>query len=225
MSRLEFPPEIVERVMGRRGRLHASTALDAARTALLVVDLQVHFMAEGSSSEVPAARAIVPTVNRLANALREKGGRVVWVVSTYGPDPAGRWSNLFDHVLGPEAARRFQEGLSEGSAGHALWPELDRRPEEPVVAKNRFGAFAGSAGRLERLLRDRDLDTVLVAGTVTEVCCESTAREAATLDFRTVMVCDAIAGRSEAADLHTYAVFLTSYGDVMSAGEVIERLS
>ena len=146
MEPAQIPQRVVDRVLNRRGRFHVYESLDAARTALLVVDLQVHFMREGSPSEMPSARAIVPTVNRLAAALRERGGRIVWVVSTYGPEPERNWANL-DIVLGKEAAAVFRGGLSEGADGHAIWPELDVRETDPVVHKNRFGAFIGSQGR------------------------------------------------------------------------------
>ena len=224
MDTLEFPREVVERITKRRGRLHLYDAFRPERTALLVVDLQVHFMAAGSASEMPSARAVVPNVNRLAGALRERGGRVVWVVSTYGPREGDRWPNLFDHVMGEEAGRNFREGLTEGAPGHAIWPALDLREGDPVIGKNRFGAFIGSNGRLERVLRDLGVDTLLVAGTVTNVCCESTAREAASFNFKTVMIADANGGRSDREDIATYSVFIASYGDVMTTGEAIARL-
>lgn len=220
----QIPQRVIDRVLRRRGRLHVYESLDAATTALLVVDLQVHFMREGSPSEMPSARAIVPTVNRLASALRARGGHVVWVVSTYGPDEARNWANL-DIVLGEEAAAVFRDGLSEGAAGHAIWPDLDVRDGDPLVHKNRFGAFIGSQGRLAQVLRDRGVDTVLVVGTVTNVCCETTAREAAAYDFRTVMISDANAGRSAEEDAWTYAVCFATYGDVLTADEVIDRLA
>ena len=220
----QIPQRVIDRVLRRRGRLHVYESLDAATTALLVVDLQVHFMREGSPSEMPSARAIVPTVNRLAAALRARGGHVVWVVSTYGPDAARNWANL-DIVLGEEAAAVFRGGLSEGAAGHAIWPDLDVRETDPLVHKNRFGGFIGSQGRLARVLRDLGVDTVLVVGTVTNVCCETTAREAAAYDFRTVMISDANAGRSAEEDAWTYAVCFATYGDVLTADEVIERLT
>ena len=223
MEPVRIPQRVIDRVLRRRGRLHAYEALDAARTALLVVDLQAHFMREGSPSEMPSARAVVPTVNRLAGALRDSGGHVVWVVSTYGPDEERNWANL-DIVLGKEAAAVFRGGLSEGAAGHAIWPELDVRDADPVVHKNRFGAFIGSRGRLERLLHDLGVDTVLIVGTVTNVCCETTAREAAAYDFKTIMISDANGGRSAEEDAWTYAVCLATYGDVMTADEAVDRL-
>ncbi len=220
----QIPQRVIDRVLRRRGRLHVYESLDAASTALLVVDLQVHFMREGSPSEMPSARTIVPTVNRLAGALRARGGHVVWVVSTYGPDAERNWANL-DVVLGEEAAAVFRGGLSEGAAGHAIWPDLDVRESDPLVHKNRFGGFIGSQGQLAQVLRDRGVDTVLVVGTVTNVCCETTAREAAAYDFRTVMISDANAGRSAEEDAWTYAVCFATYGDVLTADEAIERLT
>ena len=220
----QIPQRVIDRVLRRRGRLHVYESLDAASTALLVVDLQVHFMREGSPSEMPSARAIVPTVNRLAGVLRKRGGHVVWVVSTYGPDEERNWANL-DIVLGEEAAAVFRGGLSEGAAGHAIWPDLDVREGDPVVHKNRFGAFIGSRGELAQVLHGLGVDTVLVVGTVTNVCCETTAREAAAYDFRTVMISDANAGRSAEEDAWTYAVCFATYGDVLTADEAIERLS
>ena len=223
MEAAKIPQRVIERVLHRRGRLHVHERLDAARTALLVVDLQVHFMREGSPSEMPNARAIVPTVNRLAGALRDKGGHVIWVVSTYGPDEERNWPNL-DLVLGQEAAAVFRGGLSEGAAGHAIWPALDVRESDPIVHKNRFGAFIGSRGWLERVLHDLGVDTVLVVGTVTNVCCETTAREAAAYNFKTVMISDANAGRSAEEDAWTYAVCFATYGDVLTADEAAGRL-
>ena len=223
MEASRYPGGVVERIMLRRGGLHAFECLEPRRTALLVVDMQNAFLGKGGAGDIPAAHAIVPTINRLARAVRERGGHVVWVVSTYGPEAADYWPTLFDHVLGPEYGQRFRDGLTEGAQGHAIWEALEVGPGEPVVSKNRFGGFIGSGGRLERTLRDLGVDTVLVTGTVTNICCESTARESAMLDFKTVMVSDANGGRSEAEDIRTYATFLTAFGDVMTADEVVAR--
>ncbi|MCP4327910.1 MAG: cysteine hydrolase [Alphaproteobacteria bacterium] len=225
MEASRYPRDVVERVMRRRGRLHAYEAVDPRKTVLLAVDLQIHFMREGSAAEIAAARAVVPNVNRLAAELRARGSHVVWVISTYGPDPKDRWSNFFDNVAGPETGEHFRRELSEGSDGHAIWPDLDVLAADPIISKNRFGGFTGSGGVLEQTLRDLGADTVLVVGTVTNVCCEDTAREAATRDFKTIMVSDAIGGRSNEEDIETYSVFIAAYGDVMSTDDVIGRLT
>jgi ureidoacrylate peracid hydrolase len=220
-----FPAELVERVSARRGKLHCYDQLDPRRTALVVVDMQTAFLKEGWPTACDPARDVVPAINRLADAVRRTGGEIIWVISTYGPDEADRWQVLFDHVMGPAAGGNFRAVLTEGHEGHAIWPLLDYRPGEAVVAKNRFSAFCGSKGRLEKLLRERALDTLLIVGTVTNVCCESTAREAAFLDFRTIMVSDANAARTELDNLVTYSTFIRAFGDVMSSAEVISRLA
>ncbi|MFI4988900.1 MAG: isochorismatase family protein [Alphaproteobacteria bacterium] len=224
MSEVELPAELVRRVIERRGRLHCYDELDPRRTALVVVDMQTAFLKPGWPTSLDSARAIVPTVNRLAGIVRGTGGQVVWIVSTYGPAAEDRWRILFDHVLGPDASGFFHEVMSEGHEGHALWPDLAVDPRDAVVSKNRFSGFCGSKGRLERLLGERGLDTLLIVGTVTNVCCESTAREAAFLDFKTIMVTDANAGRSAEDDLVTFSTFIRAFGDVMSSAEVIARL-
>ena len=224
MEPARIPQRIIDRVLRRRGRLHAYESLDAARTALLVVDLQVHFMREGSPSRDSARKGDrAPRSIGWPARSGTSGGHVVWVVSTYGPEEDRNWANL-DTILGEEAAAVFRTGLSEGADGHAIWPALDLRDADPVVHKNRFGGFIGSQGRLELVLHELGVDTVLVVGTVTNVCCETTAREAAAYDFKTVMISDANGGRSAEEDAWTYAVCLASYGDVMTADEALERL-
>lgn len=220
----DLPADVAERIRGRRGRLHVFDSLDPARTALLVVDLQTAFLDPAIAGSVAMAREIVPAVNRMAAGLRAAGGKVVWVVSTYGPDPADRWGNLFDHLFGPERAKSFRDGLTLGAPGHALWPELERRPEDLEAHKNRFGAFLGSRGRLEATLRAAGIDSVLVAGTITNVCCDCTAREAASLDFKTVMLSDANAGRTDREHNAALANFLDTMGDVRSVDDALGLL-
>ncbi|MDH3688274.1 MAG: cysteine hydrolase [Gammaproteobacteria bacterium] len=221
---VEFDQYVIDQVVARRGRLHAFQHLDPPRTALLVVDMQNAFVAEGGAAELPSARDIVPNINRLALALREHGGHVIWLISTYGPSSENDWPVLFEEILGPERARRFRGGLIEGTPGHALYPALAREPNDPVLSKNRFSGFCGSQGRLTQLLRDHGIDTVIVVGTVTSVCCESTAREATMENFRCIMVADANAGRTREEDMATFSMFIQVFGDVMTADEVISLI-
>ncbi|HLI13946.1 MAG TPA: isochorismatase family cysteine hydrolase [Alphaproteobacteria bacterium] len=224
MAEVSLPDSVTSLVRGRRAALHPFDRIEPRRTALLVVDMQTAFLKEGWPTALAAARDIVPAINRLAGAVRRSGGEVVWIVSTYGPDEDDRWPILFDHMLGPAAGGNFRAVLTAGHEGHAIWPLLERRPDDPVVSKNRFSAFCGSNGALEALLRRHGIDTVLVVGTVTNICCESTAREASFRDFKTIMVADANAGRSSADNLATFSSFILAFGDVMTADEVIARL-
>ena len=98
------------------------------------------------------------------------------------------------------------------------------KPGDPVVEKNRFSAFIQGSSNLEQVLRERGIDTVLITGTVTSVCCESTARDAMMLDFKVVMIEDCCAALSD--DEHRAALenIIQQFGDVMTADEALARL-
>lgn len=225
MSSYPFPPEFVAQIVSRRGALHCYDQLEPGRTALVVVDMQRGFLEPGWPTALASARAIVPAINRLAAAVRATGGEVVWVVWRLGPESADRWSVFFDHVLGRDAGEHFRTIFGAGHEGQALWPELDYQPGEAIIGKTNFSGFSGSRGALETHLRARGIDTLLIAGTVTNVCCESTAREAAFANFKTIMIADANAGRSETDNAVAFATFARAFGDVMSSGEAIDRLA
>src|ERR671929_1805196 len=92
-----IPDEIVRRVVQRRGTEHCFADLDPARTALVVIDLQHAFMNDAvGHAVVPAARDIVPVVNRLATALRTAGGGVFWVQMTHDEACLDDWSVAFE---------------------------------------------------------------------------------------------------------------------------------
>jgi len=221
MHRGGIPQDVLDRCMARRGRIHTFEAIDPRRTASVVVDMQEGFVAEGAVAEIPMARAIVPNINRLNEAVRRAGGLVVWIVSTYGPDAADRWPIMFDHIFSPENGRRFRAALSAGQPSHQVYAPLAVKPEDLVISKNRFSAFVGSDGRLEASLHERGVDTVLVTGTVTSVCCESTAREAAMRNFKTIMMSDANAGRSDEEHWASMANILLGFGDVYPTDEAV----
>lgn len=225
MHKVEFSDEVIARIKSRRTKPHMYEAgLEPAHTALLVVDMQASFVAEGGAAEIPIAREIVPNINNLIAAVRRTGGLVVWIVSTYGPDEADRWPTFYDHVMDPEPGRRFREALTAGAPGHEIYSGLAFEPDDPIVEKNRFGAFIGSQGRLERLLRDRGIDTVLITGTVTNVCCETTAREAAAYAFKTIMVTDGNAARCDEEHNATLSTFWQAMGDVLPTDRLIAAL-
>ncbi len=224
MHKVEFSEQVLARIARRRSKLHMYEELDAARTALVVVDMQTAFVAKEAAAEIPVAREIIPNINALASCIRETGGMVVWVISTYGPDEADRWPTFYDHVMDPEPGNRFRDALSTGAPGHTIQSDMDHQPEDVVVEKNRFGGFIGSQGRLEAELRGRGIDTLLITGTVTNICCETTAREAAALAFKTVMVEDANAARNDEEHNATLSTFLQAMGDVLPCETVMAAL-
>ena len=121
-------------------------------------------------------------------------------------------------------AQRILEGLREGHPLHGLDPELDVAAADLVFPKCRYSAFAPDASPLPAWLEARGVRTVLVAGTLTNVCCESTARDAMQHGYDTVMIADANAARDRAAHLATLNTFLEFFGDVLTARQVIALL-
>jgi ureidoacrylate peracid hydrolase len=214
--------EIVERVLARRGRLHLYDRLDAQRTALVVIDMQNAFVAPGAPIEVPLAREIVPTINRLAAKLRSRGASVIWVLHQNSAD--GRdWERFFGCFVAPENRARATQALSAGSELQRLWPELVVEPGDVAVTKNRYSALIPGASSLGEVLGGKGIDTLLIAGTKTNVCCECTARDAMMLDYQVVLLSDCTAALSDDEQRGTLENVIQQFGDVMSADEVLER--
>jgi ureidoacrylate peracid hydrolase len=82
----------------------------------------------------------------------------------------------------------MQAAFAEGSYGHSLWPELEVLPGDIKLKKNRFGAFVPGSSELHAVLQARNIDTVIITGTATNVCCESTARDAMMMNYKVIFV-------------------------------------
>jgi ureidoacrylate peracid hydrolase len=224
MHPFAIPPSVTDRVIERRGREHVYDNLDPARSALVVVDMQNAFMLPGiAHSLCPMAERIVPNINRLAQTVRATGGTVLWVKTTFTAEALRNWSTYFEMARPDRVAKRI-EALTADSRGHELWSGLDVRPQDPIVEKNRFSAFIQGSSDLEAVLRRRGLDTILVTGTVTNVCCESTARDAMMLNFKTIMVTDGNAAMTDEDHAASLIAFYLTFGDIMSTDTLIECL-
>src|SRR5688500_19110770 len=103
MHKYTVPESIRARVIKLQGKPFALDRIEAGRTALVVVDMQNYYVAEGFPNESPMARAIVPHINRLAAALRAAGGKVVWV-QTDSREALAKWGNHHKYKLTPERA-------------------------------------------------------------------------------------------------------------------------
>jgi len=221
MHKIAIPQSVVDRVIARRGREHIHDDLDPARTALVVVDMQNAFMLPGVAHALCLeAQEIVPNINRVAQAVRETGGAVVWIQTAYTDETRTDWSAYYD-LSKPEQNKKRAEALARGSKGYQLWDRLDAAPDDIYVEKNRFSAFIQNSSNLAEVLRARNIDTILVTGTVTNVCCESTARDAMMCNFKTVMVSDGNAATCDEDHNASLAAFYLTFGDVMSTDMLI----
>ena len=199
----------------RRGRRHAFEHLDPARTALVVVDMVPFFVGEPWFR-----RGIVGNINRLATALRAAGGTVAWVLpGDHEPLPAVR------ELYGDAVADAYRRSGGTGPLRSRLWPELAVAEPDLLVEKTAASAFFPGRCELPGLLEDRGVETVLVTGTITNVCCESTARDAATLGYRVVLVADGTATTDDAVHNATLHTVYRSFGDVRPTTEVLDLIT
>ncbi|GAA2632189.1 isochorismatase family cysteine hydrolase [Paractinoplanes durhamensis] len=200
----------------RRGRRHAYERLVPERTALIVVDM-VPFFGEDN----PYVAGIVPNIARLAYAVRKAGGAVVWVLPKAGPP-----SDAMVEFYGAKQAAVFAGSGGSGPLRDRLWPEFEvDEAVDLIVEKSASSAFFPGRSPVPQLLEERGIDSVLITGTVTNVCCEASARDASTLGFRVVMVADANAARRDEDHNATLYTIYRTFGDVRTTDEVIELVT
>lgn len=224
MHKVEIRREIVERVLARRGKLHLYDSLDPKRTALLVIDMQNAFVAPGAPIEVPAARAIVAPLNRLTEELRRRGVPVIWVLHENQGD--GRdWPGFFDAFVAPGRRAEAAAALAAGSELQKLYSDLETAPSDLRIAKNRYSALIGGSSSLEKILKEKAIDTLLIAGTKTNVCVECTARDAMMLDYKVALVSDCTAALSDDEHRATLENVIQQFGDVLTAEEALTFLN
>ncbi|HEY2620823.1 MAG TPA: isochorismatase family cysteine hydrolase [Acetobacteraceae bacterium] len=176
----------------------------------------------------PGAREIVPGVNRISSTLRAAGGLVVYVQNTFDEVAVATWSTFFDHFCSPERRRRMIETFTPGAFGHALWPGLEVLPQDLKVQKRRFGAFAPGSSDLHATLQGRGIDTLIITGTATQVCCESTARDAMMLNYKVFFIADGNATFNDAEHNATLSAMAHTFCDVIDTDTMvamIERVS
>ncbi|BCJ69882.1 isochorismatase family cysteine hydrolase [Polymorphospora rubra] len=198
----------------RRGRRHAFGHLDPHRTALVVVDMVPFFVTENEY-----CRGVVPNIGRIADTLRRAGGTVAWVLPGADGQPA-----VAVEFYGPRVAEMFRRSGGTGPLRDRLWHEFEIHDGDLLVEKTAASAFFPGRSPLPDLLAARGVDTVLITGTVTNVCCESSARDASTLGYRVIMVADANAAvrdRDHNATLHT---IYRTFGDVRPTVDVVAMI-
>lgn len=208
-------PREYARHESRRGRRHAFADLDPQRTALVVIDMVRFFAAEN-----PYVRGIVPNINALARSLRSAQGTVAWVLPRSGSAPS-LWATEF---YGTKVAALYAACGGQGAIGDRLWPELDGRAADVWVEKSAASAFFPGHSQLPEVLASKGVDTVLIAGTVTSVCCESSARDASTLGYRVVMVADGNADVQDEPHNATLRTIYRSFGDVRPTAEILDLI-
>lgn len=211
---------ILDRLAAMRGGArNAFDTLEPKRTAHLIVDMQNGFMEPGAPVEVPMAREIVDEVNRLSAAVRAAGGRNYFLRYTtpHGEIPA--WPVMWKR-LGPDGAKVHQDAFTPGAHFWQLWPSIEVAEGDVVLDKHRFSAFTPGTSALPARLKADDIDTVIISGTLTNCCCESTARDAMQNNYRVIMAADANAALSDEEHAATLHILGLVFADLRSVDEL-----
>lgn len=193
----------------------------AKKSVLLVIDMQNDFVNEGAIMEVPMARQMLPNMQRIVNQCRENDIPVIYTQHTL-------WDNVEISPLETAYNSKLKSGgLRKDSFGVEIVEELMPLPTETVIPKHRYDAFYNTP--LETVINNirgmNVADTVIIIGTVTNICCESTARSAFMRDYKVAFVSDANGGLDEDSHDATLSIIKKVFGRVMSTDEVIEEIS
>lgn len=218
---VKIPDYVIDRIMAKRGKLEVFDRFEADKTAFLVIDMQNFYVAE-----VDTAISIVPNINRIAAACRERGVPVIWVIMRCAEKEGApsQWALYHQYFFTEAKGRNHLTRLSPGNEGYELYPDLDVRDQDLVVTKRRFSPFVVGASDLHEKLQEKGVENLIVAGTATNMCSESTARDAMMLDYKVVMVEDANAARYDDDHLAGLTSFYQSFGDVRKTDDVIGML-
>ncbi|MEX3687998.1 MULTISPECIES: isochorismatase family protein [Paraburkholderia] len=182
-------------------------SLNARTTALVMIDLQHGIV--GRQIAPYSGAQVVANAKPLADALRAKGGTVVWV------------HVLLNELLAlpADAPGRTPDTPPAPAEASELVPEIGAQPEDVIVAKRQWGAFYGT--NLEQQLRRRGIDTIVIGGIATNFGVESTARAAFDLGFKLVFVEDATSGLNEEMHHFSFEKLFRHMGHVRSTQETI----
>jgi ureidoacrylate peracid hydrolase len=221
---MQFPPWVIDRVMARQGSLHPHKKFKTNRLAFVVIDMQNYFLLPEFPAAVPAAPATIPAINKLCKAVRAKGGLVVWIQTT-SVNAAKHLALHHNETLTPERKKRRLENLDPDSVGYQLHAQLDVQPGDAHIEKICFSAMVQGSSALHEVLDEFGIETLLIGGTATNVCCDSTGRDAMMQNYRVVMVDDALSAFTP--DEHHWALnnWMLFFGDVLSVEDVLPRLA
>ena len=183
--------------------------LTPARTALVAIDLQN--MIVSRATQPHDARTVVERTVQLADALRAKGGFIVWVRVAGSTDGKDRLHPVCDQPWTPP--REMPPGADEYVSG------LSIQPSDHLITKRQWGAFYGTD--LDLQLRRRGLTTIVLTGIATNIGVESTARAAFELGYQQIFVEDAMAALAAAHHEHTVTQIFPRMGRVRRAAEVL----
>jgi ureidoacrylate peracid hydrolase len=197
----------------------AAERWDPRSAALLVVDVQNDFVSrEGSAGkrgeDVGPAIAMMPNLTRLIDEGRRVGLTIVYVRTTHS-----EWTDTPSWIY-RSSQKSGLNTCREGSWGAEFYEGISPLPSERVVVKHRYSAFINTD--LNTVLNARGIESVLVCGVATNVCVETTARDAYMYDYYVTMIEDCSAAYDAKLHMATLENIRRHFGLVASSGQIIE---
>lgn len=221
MHNVQIRQEILDRVVARRGRVNIFEQIARGSTALVIIDMQNTFCAVGSPAEVPTSRGIVPNINALTPKLRALGLPVIWVIhANTQHEGKSDWEIFYNYIVAGDVRERTLH--SNSPKNQAVYADLQVDTNDIIIVKNRYSALVPGASSLERVLRNLGIDHILIGGTKTNVCCESTARDAMMMDFKVTMLSDCCAALSDDEHRASLETIIQQFGNVMTSMQALE---
>ncbi len=172
--------------------------LNKDRSALLVVDMQRYFLEPGSPAFTCGGPAILPALKQLIAVFRDSNRPVIYTKHVHHPGG-----------LDAGIMQWWWEGMCiEGSPESEIHPDIAPLPSEKVIFKHRYSAFYNTD--LDTVLRCLKIEDIVITGVMTNMCCESTARDAYFRDYRVFFPADGTGGLNE--EMHLASLLNLAYG-------------
>ncbi len=199
------------------------------KTALLIIDMQNAFLKPGGPLERPGGRDLVPRLNNLLRGCRKKGILILFTRQVFRKD--GSDLGLFAEFA-PELYKT-KSTLVEGTPDVDIYDEIEQQEGDIMITKQTYSAFSGT--ELDLLLRIKGIDTLIIGGVDTAVCCEATARSARHRNYKVIFLSDGTATSAQLdvgwgaisadeAQRFVLTVMAPRYAEVSSVDEVLRRV-
>lgn len=188
-------------------------SIDPATTAVVAVDVQRLFTDMAGAPIEPPLSDVLPRIRTCLGDSRRAGATIILVRTIISPDLHSR-STLQWPVF-------MRAGMAPGASGTEFDPCLEPQPSDLEIVKPRYSAFFGT--RLDDVLQERGIDTVVVLGLTTNVCIQSTARDAWQRDYRTITLDDCCAEIGEGSHAASLAWTSRNFGMVCASSELCRR--
>ncbi len=223
MHKFTLSKEIIETTISRRGKLHPYDKLDGNKTALVVIDMQNAFVKKGAGHAwVPEAASTCENINTIARKIRKNKGLVIWIKNTFEHSSLKNWSHFHEHLSSKKTFELRKKSMQRNSFGHEIYDELIVEKNDIILEKYFYSAFIQGSSNINSILKDNKIENILIVGTATNVCCESSARDSMMLNYKTIMISDACSANSDKQHEASLYSFIVNFGDVRTTNEITE---